>query len=420
MKVIHISSSDLSGGAAIAAFRINKALNKIGVNSRLLVQQKSSDDDLVKTIISNKKDKVKYFFRFFLDELLIRTLTVKERGRFSVPYFGGNVATEQIVYDADIINLHWVNGGFLSLNSLSLLGKLNKPIVWTLHDMWAFTGGCHYNLECLKFVDQCNNCPSLKLRTGNDLSSKIFNSKKNIYSNLNLTIATCSNWLAEEAKRSTLLKGRKAITISNPIDTKIYMPIEQKIAQGKLNLSQDRFYLLIGAMNLKDKRKGFRFLVEALKYIHKNYKEFNEKIEILTFGKLDRYLKREIPYKKHQLGKINNEKDLVYLYNSADLYIAPSLQDNLPNTVLESISCGTPVVAFKVGGITDMITHNENGYLAELKSSKDLANGIVKLLSDSELLKEMGNKCRQKTIKQFEESKVANQYLNLYQELLLK
>ncbi len=170
-------------------------------------------------------------------------------------------------------------------------------------------------------------------------------------------------------------------------------------------------------MTLKEKRKGFSYLVEALKYIYENYKEFNKKIKILTFGKLDGNLEGGIPYKIHQLGQIKNENQLIVLYNSANLYIEPSLQDNLPKTVLDSISCGTPVVVFRVGGITDMITHNENGYLAELKSYKDLADGIVELLSDSKLLKEMGNNCRQKVINLFEESKVANQYLNLYQEL---
>ena len=420
MKVVQVSNSDLNGGAAIAALRINESLRNIEVDSGLLVQQKLSNLSYIESIISRKIDRLLYHSRFFLDEISIRTLALSKRGRFSFPYWGVDIVKNKSIQKADILNLHWINGGFLSLRSLSKLHKLRKPIVWTLHDMWAFTGGCHYNSDCNKFVEQCNNCPSLKFRSEFDQSQKIFKRKEALYEKLNLTIVTCSNWLAKEVERSKLLGNKRIVIIPNPIDTNIYKPNDKESARKEFRFEPDKFFLLTGAMNLKDKRKGFSYLVEALKYIYENNKEFDEKIEILTFGKLDRNLKGEIPYKIHQFGQVENENQIIALYNSAHLYIAPSLQDNLPNTVLESISCGTPVVAFKVGGITDMITHSENGYLAELKSYKDLANGIVKLLSDSELLKEMGNNCRQKAINQFEESIIANQYLNLYQELLLK
>jgi len=420
MKVVHLSTSDSNGGAAIAALRIFNAQVKSRIGSKLLVQSKHSNDPGVISLVQTFGDKLKFYKRFLEDELSIRTLAISSRGRFTFPYFGLNLSKIKLISEADIINLHWINGGFLSLRSLSNLNKLHKPIVWTLHDMWAFTGGCHYNSNCNKFVEQCNNCPSLKFRSEFDQSQKIFKKKEALYKKLNLTIVTCSNWLTKEVGRSKLLGDKQVITIPNPIDTNIYKPNYKENARKEFGFEPDKFLLLIGAMNLKEKRKGFCYLVEALKYIYENYKEFDQKIEILTFGKLDRNIEGEIPYKIHQLGQIESKNQLIALYNSANLYIAPSLQDNLPNTVLESISCGTPVLAFKVGGMTDMITHSENGYLAELKSYKELANGIVKLLSDSELLKEMGNNCRQKAINQFEESKVANQYLNLYQELLLK
>jgi len=420
MKVVHLSTSDTNGGAAIAALRIIKAQVRSGIDSKLLVQSKHSNDPGVISLVQTFGDKLKYYKRFLEDELSIRTLSVSSRGRFTFPYFGLDLSKNKVISEADILNLHWTNGGFLSLKTILYLGKINKPIVWTLHDMWAFTGGCHYNSDCEKFVKHCSICPSLKFRGEFDQSQKIFKRKEMLYEKLNLTMVTSSKWLAKEAGRSKLLEDKRIDTIPTPIDINIYKPNDKESARKKFGFEPDKFLLLIGAMNLKDKRKGFSYFVEALKYIYENYERFNEKIEILTFGKLDRNLEYEIPYKIHQLGKIDDGKELVSLYNSADLYIAPSLQDNLPNTVLESISCGTPVVAFKVGGITDMITHSENGYLAEIKSSKDLANGIVELLSDSDLLDEMGNNGRQKAINLFEESKVANQYLNLYQELLLK
>lgn len=417
MKILHLSNSDTSGGASIAARRICDAQQMIPeINSKFLVQTKKSGNKNVFSTQLTFSNKIYYTFRFVLDEFSIRLLTIQSRGRFSFPFFGEDISRIDLVKNSDIINFHWINGGFLSLNSLNKIGKLKKPIVWTLHDMWAFTGGCHYTSGCVNFIDYCSNCPSLLFKSDNDLSYKIFNRKKQIFENLNLTIITCSKWLAKEVSRSKLLKDKKIISIPNPLDIDLYKPIPQMTAREKLKLPLDKKIVLIGAMNLKDERKGFRYLFEALHIINELKDKMN--IEIVVFGKLDESILNKIPFKVNQLGKLKSEQNIVIAYNSADVYVAPSLEDNLPNTVMEAMSCGVPVVAFNVGGIPDIIDNEQNGILAELKSTEELAKGITLILSDEELRKKYSLSAREKVLKDFNQKIIAERYFEVYKSLL--
>ena len=385
-KIVHLSTSDLNGGAAIAAFRIHKAQLKSGINSKLLVQSKYSDNPDVISLIQSPSDKIKNYARRVGDKLIAKTLSITDWDSFTFPYFGLDVSGNNIIKEADIIVLHQTSGGFLSLNSLSNFIALNKPLIFTLHDMWAFTGGCHYNNDCENYLDRCGNCPQLKSSNENDFSRKIHLRKKVVYDKLNLNIITCSNWLNTEAKRSALFHEKRIKTIHNPINQDMFKPGDKLFSRRKLNLPPDKTLILIGAMNLNIERKGFKYLISALNIISKSQGELNKNMDIVIFGSLDENILNEIPLRVHQLGKIDNESGLVHCYNSADVFVAPSLQDNLPNTVIESLSCGTPVVAFDIGGMPDMIEHLKNGCRAELKSSEDLATGIVTLLSDSGLL----------------------------------
>ncbi len=417
MKIIHISKSDIDGGAAIAAKRICNSQQLIpDLEPILLVQSKKHNEENIFSIQSSFINKISFSIRTILDELTIRTLTLQSRGRFSFPFWGADITNNDILKNSSIINLHWINGGFLSLSSLNKIGKLKKPIVWTLHDMWAFTGGCHYSSGCDKFINYCSNCPSLIFKSDNDLSNKIFNKKIELFENLNLTIITCSNWLAEEASKSSLLKDKKIFVVPNPLGTKTFKPIDKKIARDSLKLPVDKKLILIGAMNLKDERKGFRFLIESLDNL------INSKLgidtELIVFGKLGNDSLQRIPIKTHQLGKLKNEDEIIYAYNSADIYVAPSLQDNLPNTVMEAMGCGVPVVAFNVGGIPDMIDHNINGILATPRSSEELANGIKRLLTDDNLRKTFSINARDKVVKNFDEKIVAEKYLEVYKTLI--
>lgn len=416
MKVVHLSTSDLAGGAAIACKRIVDAQSLHGIDSSLLVQKKISSDPKVYSTTTSPLSKLNYTLRMLLDEGFIRLLTNKGRGRFSYPFIGIDISSQPLIKDADIINLQWINGGFLSLKSLERIGKLGKPIVWTFHDMWAFTGGCHYVGDCEKFIAECRSCPALKISSYEDLSNKIFNQKQSIFEKLNLTIVTTSRWLANETSRSKLLKEKRVEVIPTPINSEKYKPTDLKEAREKFSLDSEKKIILFGAMNANDERKGFRYLIEALNILKAKSK--NLEIELAVFGKLDDSVLAKVPFKVNQLGKLKNEEEIVSAYNSADVFVAPSLEDNLPNTIMESMSCGTPVVAFNAGGIPDMIDNNQNGILAKLKSSAELAEGILKILSDDELRKRMSEESRKKVLKNFNSELVVKKYKELYNNLI--
>jgi glycosyltransferase involved in cell wall biosynthesis len=417
VRIIHLNSSDRGGGASRACIDINDALKSIGVDSSLLVHQKLSDRRDINTTTNTIFQKFVFNIRYWLDYLLIRFLSIKERGRFSFPFCGLNITEHPLIKQADIIHLHWINQGFFSIKTFQQLSKFNKPIVWTLHDMWAFTGGCHYSSGCKKYSTECENCPSLKFSSENDFSHKVFKEKSRVFKNLNINIITCSKWLAKETKESFLFQNEKIITIPNPIDTDIYSPNDQYIAREKLNLPKDKILILFGTMTLSEKRKGFDYLRDALLILEKNNPDLKEKIELFVFGSSKAKSFDTIPFKTNFLGRIPNVSKLVQCYNAADVFVAPSLEDNLPNTVMESLSCGTPVVAFNIGGMPDMVEHKVNGYLAEPQNKISLANGIMWVIENNN--KEiLSLNARKKITKNFTPEIVANLYMNFYKSLI--
>jgi glycosyltransferase involved in cell wall biosynthesis len=416
MKVVHLSTSDLSGGAAIACKRIVDAQASNGIESNLLVQKKLSSDPRVYSTTKNLFSKLHYNLRLVFDEGYIRVLTNQNRGRFSNPVFGTDITNHPLITRADIINLQWINGGFISLETLSKIGNLGKPIVWTFHDMWAFTGGCHYVSDCQNYLTECRNCPALKFSSTSDVSNRIFNKKKELYEKLNLTIVTTSRWLANEASRSALLKTKKVYVIPTPINSVKFKPINKKVVREKLNLPIEKKIILFGAMNLKDERKGFYYLVEALKYI-KNINSDLE-IELAVFGKIDESVLSSIPFKVNQLGSLKNDDQIVSAYNSADAFVAPSLEDNLPNTIMESMACGTPVVAFNTGGIPDMVVNGVNGFLTQLQSTNGLAEDILKILLNDNHRNKMSEAAREKVLRDFNPEVITSKYRDLYKSLI--
>lgn len=278
--------------------------------------------------------------------------------------------------------------------------------------MWPFTGGCHYAGTCLEFNEKCGYCPFLKRPAKNDISTKVFNMKKQIYSKVNLTVVSCSHWLCTLTKGSTLFRNTPAFTIPNPIDTNFYNLLNKEQCRMDLGLPTDKKLILFGAAKITDVRKGFRYLEEALQILKDNFPAFSNEIELIVFGKLNNSSKKRFAFKTHNLKFISNPKTLVKLYNAADTFVLPSLQDNLPNTVVESMSCGTPVVGFRIGGVPEMIEHMKTGYLAEVKNSLSLANGIYNmLLSGGDEQRQM---VRNSAIKMFSEEIVAQQYISVY------
>lgn len=419
IKVLHGNTSDIQGGAARAAFRLNRALNKLKVDSKMLVQSKAGDDKNVKSVAETKIQKGLAKIRPYYEVLLLELYKNRQKGPFSVARTGVDICKNEYVKEADLINLHWINAGFLSLKSIRKLNQLHKPIVWTLHDMWPFTGGCHYSGGCAKYKEKCGKCPILNSSKDRDLTRRIWEKKNKYYKNLNLTIVTCSTWLAQCAKDSSLFNDLRIEVIPNSVDINVFKPIKKKIARGILNLHQNKYLLLFGAMSAtSDKRKGFDYLNKALNKIKATYPELEDKIELIIFGASYSEDIEILPFKTHFLGRLTDEHGLALCYSSADVFITPSLEDNLPNTIMESLSCGTPVVGFKTGGIPDMIKHKQNGYLAEYKSVDDLAQGICWMLEDKSRLIDLEQNARQKVLDNYTYDIVGNKYLELYKELL--
>ncbi|MBZ0180311.1 MAG: glycosyltransferase family 4 protein [Melioribacteraceae bacterium] len=418
MKVLHINNSDTIGGAARACFNIHNALLSMGVDSNILVQTKSGKDNNVIPAGSGSLSKLYTVIRKGIDFSLISLLTKKEYGRFSFPLLGSNISKNPFAKEADILHLHWINEGFFSLQTLRSLFKINKPVVWTLHDMWAFTGGCHYDNKCGNFKSRCGNCPALKLKSDQDTSSTIFARKIELFNDAKINFVTCSKWLAGEAKSSTLLEKFDITPIPNPINTELYSPTDKSISKQKLNLSIDKLHILFATMTLKEKRKGFHILLDALKLLNENYHLLKEKIEIIVMGAGDQSHFKEIPFKTIFTGRLNNDKEIVNCYNAADLFVAPSIQDNLPNTVMEALSCGVPTAAFNIGGMSDMIDHKLNGYLADEVSPVKLAEAINWLVEKLSATNNLRINAREKVLNNFTEKIVAQKYLELYKSIL--
>jgi glycosyltransferase involved in cell wall biosynthesis len=340
------------------------------------------------------------------------------RWAFSPANFGVDISRHPKVQQADIIHLHWWNQGFLTPEHIAQLTRLGKPIVWTLHDMWAFTGGCHYDRGCERYLQQCGQCPYLRWPSDRDLSAKVWQ-RKSRYFSPNIQIVTCSNWLGERTRASGLMRDFSVTTIPNPIDTEQFKPasLDARLAfRQRLGVPGHTPLLLFAAMNIADPRKGFQHLESALMLLKVQRPELE--FQVVAIGKHEPEALKKIPYPIHALGQIADPARMVEAYSCSDLFVTPALEENLPNTIMESMACGTPVVGFATGGIPEMIDHAVNGYVAPLRDELKLAESIAFLLSDRKQLVEMQVAARDKVLKTYSEGVVAGQFIALYEQLL--
>jgi glycosyltransferase involved in cell wall biosynthesis len=420
MKIALINKSIDSGGAAIACHRLMIALNRNdNVEAKIVAQDYSGvDSNIISTSHTHLK-KAFNFSRFVWERLCFLPYeeSKKVRFAFSIANTGEDISKLKVIQDADIIHLHWINQGFLSLKELKKLFHLGKPLVWTLHDMWPYTGGCHYSGNCIYFKNQCGNCFYLRKPSTSDLSNKIFRKKEKLYSGSPLTFVGCSKWMTEQSKESTLLKNFRIESIPNSIDIELYSPGNKIQARQSLGLPIDKKLLLFGAANIFDKRKGFNYLLQSLEIIKSNYPQLAKEMHCFIFGKAKHpYF---VPLTSTNVNYVGSQDQMVELYRAADVFVLPSLQDNLPNTVMEAMSCGLPVVAFNTGGLPEMVKHKVNGYLADTGDSKDLADGIQFILSETQY-SEFQKSARDKVLSSYHPEIIAGNYLKLYNELLNK
>lgn len=414
MKVLLLSTSDTEGGAARATCRLHQGLRRSGVTAQILVQSNLSED-LTVVAPQSKIGKGIAKLRPTLDSLPLQLYPNRDRTKLISPqWLPDRLAKMVAQLCPDIVNLHWVCDGFLQLETVA---KLNKSLVWTLHDLWPFTGGCHYNQDCDRFTKSCGACPQLDSHQRWDLSRWVWQRKAKTYRDLNLTIVTPSLWLAELASSSSLFKNLRVEVIPNGLDLTKFKPLDQRLAREILNLPQGKRLVLFGAIRaISDPRKGFHLLQSALQKLSST--EWGDRIELVVFGSSQPNNQPDLGFKTHYLGKLSDDATLALVYAAADVFVAPATQDNLPNTVMEALACGTPCVAFNTCGAPEMIEHLRNGYIVEPFEIEDFAQGIAWVLEDQDRYLRLCDHAHKKVEQEFTQDLQARRYLSLFNEIL--
>ena len=410
MRVLIVNTSERTGGAAVAASRLMKALNNNGVKAKMLVRDKESDS---LTVVGLPKSPMLHWY-FLWERLVIFCrlhFSRKHLFEIDIANTGSDITKLREFQEADVIHLHWINQGMLSLNGICKILRSGKPVVWTMHDIWPATGICHLTLGCHYFVNRCANCKYLPGGGGsNDLASRIWQKKQQMQVDENIYYVACSRWLESEAKTSALLKGQKITSIPNPIDTHIYKKGNKEEARQRLGLPLDKKLILFASQRVTNENKGMSYLVEACKSLGGQY-------EVMILGGHAEEVVEQLPMKAYPLGYVNEEQRIVDVYNAADVFVLPSLSENLPNTIMEAMACGVPCVAFKVGGIPEEIDHLKNGYVAVYRDAEDLAKGIAWVLEEADY-ESLSQQAVHKVMQCYSQRSVAVKYLEVYQQAM--
>lgn len=417
LKICHVSTSQFAGGAGRAAYRLHKEFVNRDFDSHLLVMLRNSDDPTVETPPRSARYIVKKLVVSYADNLPLLFYRNRTDGKWS-PAMVQAYPVDRLysVQDADLIILYWICAGFLNVKTVQRLGALGKPIIWRLSDMWPFTGGCHYSGECEKYKERCGACPQLGSQKENDLSRRLWKKKQRKWKNIHFAVACPSQWMVKCARESSLFQNRCIEVIPTGVDTNRYKPIEKQIARRLLGLPQERKLVLFSALGAtSDPRKGAQHLQETLVAYSQNKQ--NPPFDLVVFGSSQTPKDLEKLFHIYVLGILHDEISLSLVYNACDLFIAPSIEENLANTVLESLACGTPCVAFDVGGMADAIEHKGNGYLAKLFDAEDLARGISWILEDDLRYSELCRKAVDKVTRNFNQKDAPDKYLSLYEKI---
>ena len=410
MKVVIVNAVDAHGGAARSAWRLHRSLRAAGVESLMLVNVKTRDDPRVQTA-AGKLFKMFNTLRPALDKLPLHFYRKRSPTHFSpalLPFSG--LAQRINRLQPDIVHLHWVCDAMLFIPELS---RIEAPVVWTLHDNWAFTGGCHVKWECERYRQACGRCPRLGSEREADLSRWVFHNKRRAWARKkDLTLIGPSRWMSECAQGSALFRERRVVTIPNGLDTALYAPVSRAHARQLLNLPPDRPIILFGAIAAtSDFNKGFDLLLVSLRQLK------SADAELLVFGSDHSAAVQSLGRPVHFAGHVHDDISLRLLYAAADVLVVPSRQENLSNVMMEGLACGTPVVAFDIGGNKDLIDHRANGYLAAPLDAADLALGIDWVLQHPER-EDLQRRARAKVLAEFDSAQVLRQHLDLYSAVM--
>lgn len=409
MKVVHLAYSDGGGGGAFkAAYRIHRGLAERGVQSVMLVSKRTTGDHSVHDS-GSAAGRLLSELATSLDAAPWRILRARRSGFSSLAWIGTGAVRRARAMMPDIVQLHWICAGFIRLEALA---ELNYPLVWRLPDMWAMAGAEHYVGNDRRYRDGYSAQTRPAGEHGVDLNRWVWRRKRRIYARLpNLTIVAPSQWLARCARESLLLRDRRIEVIPTGQDVEIFRPIPKRVARETLRLPTQAKLIMTAATQLADQRKGLTYLLQALESLRgRGYR-------LLLLGDPPR-APLPLPVDAHWLGRLNDDVALALAYSAADVFVAPSTQENLANTVIEAMACGVPSVAFDIGGMPDIVRPGVNGYLAAPFSADELAQGIVSILESGEIYYRLSGAARQTVERDFSASLQAQRYEALYEEIL--
>ena len=417
MRVLIINTSERTGGAAVAANRLMEALNNNGVKAKMLVR----DKDTANLTVCALPQTWRLNWHFLWERLCIWFhLRLKRDHLFDIDIAncGTDITNLPEFKEADVIHLHWINQGMLSLKDIRKILQSGKRVVWTMHDIWPATAICHLTMDCRHFETHCHNCRLLPGGgSNNDLSARIWKKKQQMLEGQRIKIVTCSQWLGDEAKKSALLNRQYITTIPNPIDTHRYRPSDKQKARQLLGLPQEGRIILFASQRVTNPYKGMQYLIDACKLMTNQHPDCCSHTSVAILGGHAEEIADKLPFPTHALGYVNDEQRIVAAYNAADAFVLPSLSENLSNTILEAMACGVPCVGFRVGGIPEMIDHQQNGYVANFRDAADLAKGIHYVLDEADQ-QTLSNNCLQKVARNYSQQSVAKKYIEVYDKIL--
>ncbi|SKB88793.1 Glycosyltransferase involved in cell wall bisynthesis [Sphingobacterium nematocida] len=405
IKVLHVSYSSNVGGASVAMFRIHRSLIKLGIESKIVTL--INDDANFREGVVLKRGLSKFFHKIYIkfESLIVRNLqhSVFKTTR-SLNLFSTGLVSLINNSDCEIVNLHWIGANTVGIKELS---KITKPIVWTLHDLWAILGSEHNNIsKDFRYVQGYLSSNRGNGYKGLDIEKYVWKLKRKYWKHLNLHLVPVSVWQEKVVKNSLLFQSYPVKCIHNPIDSKLWYPVNKDQSRTKLGISQSKKILLYGAYNfIYDPIKGFQRLVKSLDLI------VNKSDFIIAYFGSDEDASFG-DFETINFGKISSIEKLRYIYSSADVFLMPSLQETFGQTVLEGIYCNLPVVAYSGTGVNDILIHKVNGFLAEEDNINDFYTGIQWVLDHSllNIRESVGNK--------FSSEVIGEKYLKLYKEIL--
>ena len=409
MKVLHIAGESGASGAGRGVLWLHQGLINTAIDSKVLFQFGDSCDAGVQALHPGLAGRAKQSLISRTNALPLKRYAAKNP-LFTNGWLGNDVTRLQVYKDADIIHLHWINRSMLSTG---FIGKIKKPVVWTLRDMWPLTGGCHYSLDCQRYKSTCHTCPQLQSTLNPDLSTRNQNAKCNSWNKQDIHLIAISEWIKQCTDESTIFKDHQAAkVIPNCVDTEHYAPVNRQSARRWLGASDTDKVVLCGAQNLNSVYKGFdKFLEAAAK--------LGSSVLFAFFGRLDEDAVKRLGIRYKNLGFLSSSEELSKAYTAADVFVAPSLQEAFGKTLIESMACETPVVCFDATGPRDIIDHKVHGYKAVAADATDLAAGIEWVTNlPAPQIAAMRVACRQHVIERFSTSVVAEQYASMYTSIM--